>query len=179
MLAHCSVTGYSTVGKQVGKRSAAASSQLSTPPPPAFRRWTHRPTALRLPRLSKTGKSDKATESQHAGETDGDEGERAEEAEKDAEGQEMRRDRYKTHTEKKRTLRGGSEEIGRNRLRDGNSLVVQLANTPHSQCRGPRFDPCSGSQIPHAATMKATCSRARAPPGSATTIRSLSITAAG
>ena len=27
-----------------------------------------------------------------------------------------------------------------------------MAKTPHSQCRGPRFDPWSGNLIPHATT---------------------------
>ena len=33
-----------------------------------------------------------------------------------------------------------------------------LAKTPHSQCRGPGFNPCSGKQIPHIST-KTRCSQ--------------------
>ena len=29
-----------------------------------------------------------------------------------------------------------------------------MVKTPHSQCRGPGFDPWSGNQVPHAATKR-------------------------
>ena len=52
-------------------------------------------------------------------------------------------------TEKLKNFPQGDTAIVR--VRPGHSLVV-LAKTPHSQCRGAGFNPCSGHWTPHAAT---------------------------
>ena len=79
MLAHCSVSGYSTVGKEGRERSAAVSIASQHRPLPRFPKAD---PPRHSPRLSKTGTSKKATESQRGGETDGDKEERAEERER-------------------------------------------------------------------------------------------------
>ena len=40
---------------------------------------------------------------------------------------------------------------------DGDFPGGPVAKTPHSQCRGPGFDPWSGIQIPHATTKDSSC----------------------